>query len=170
MGMWSEFVIYTADWVYCFFSTWIPKDRSFSLVTQVLQQLLEHRRSKALIWRRVWLVHSTTSLIKVRTGVSFPVWLKYTVVSDIQISKIYIFLFFIFLGKLKPFGEIKENTTGTAGNTATFPDSHQKNYKQHQVKTRYVKIEHLLYCQISNDVSPILAQHDSPTDISLNDF
>lgn len=35
-------------------------------------------------------------------------------------------------GKLKPFGEAKENTTA---NTSMLP-SHQKNYKQHQVQTR----------------------------------
>ncbi|KAK2826629.1 hypothetical protein Q5P01_020843 [Channa striata] len=39
------------------------------------------------------------------------------------------------MGKLKPFGEIKENTT-KAVNTSTISNSHQKNYKQHQVKTR----------------------------------
>ncbi|XP_028994691.1 nucleolar and spindle-associated protein 1 [Betta splendens] len=44
-------------------------------------------------------------------------------------------------GKLKPFSDVKENTaaagnTTAAGNTSTVPNSHQKNYKQHQVKTR----------------------------------
>ncbi|XP_026195231.1 nucleolar and spindle-associated protein 1 isoform X2 [Anabas testudineus] len=42
-------------------------------------------------------------------------------------------------GKLKPFGEVKENTTTTTtttGNISTLSNSHQKNYKQHQVKTR----------------------------------
>ncbi|KAF3700883.1 Nucleolar and spindle-associated protein 1 [Channa argus] len=38
-------------------------------------------------------------------------------------------------GKLKPFGEVKENTQ-TTGNTSTISNSHQKNYKQRQVKTR----------------------------------
>ncbi|XP_044023379.1 nucleolar and spindle-associated protein 1 isoform X2 [Siniperca chuatsi] len=36
-------------------------------------------------------------------------------------------------GKLKPFGEAKENT---AGNKSLISNSHQKNYKQHQVQTR----------------------------------
>ncbi|XP_071752903.2 nucleolar and spindle-associated protein 1 [Centroberyx gerrardi] len=36
-------------------------------------------------------------------------------------------------GKLKPFGETKENT---AGNKSLISHSHQKNYKQHQVQTR----------------------------------
>ncbi|XP_051252005.1 nucleolar and spindle-associated protein 1 isoform X2 [Dicentrarchus labrax] len=36
-------------------------------------------------------------------------------------------------GKLKPFGETKENT---AGNVSLVSNSHQKNYKQHQVQTR----------------------------------
>ncbi|XP_071353766.1 nucleolar and spindle-associated protein 1 [Trachinotus anak] len=38
-------------------------------------------------------------------------------------------------GKLKPFGEVKENTT-TAANKSVISNSHQKNYKQHQVQTR----------------------------------
>ncbi|KAI3367466.1 hypothetical protein L3Q82_026325 [Scortum barcoo] len=36
-------------------------------------------------------------------------------------------------GKLKPFGETKENT---AANKSLISNSHQKNYKQHQVQTR----------------------------------
>ncbi|XP_035529548.1 nucleolar and spindle-associated protein 1 [Morone saxatilis] len=36
-------------------------------------------------------------------------------------------------GKLKPFGDTKENT---AGNVSLVSNSHQKNYKQHQVQTR----------------------------------
>ncbi|KAM9341592.1 nucleolar and spindle-associated protein 1 [Symphorus nematophorus] len=36
-------------------------------------------------------------------------------------------------GKLKPFGEVKEST---AGNKSLISNSHQKNYKQHQVQTR----------------------------------
>ncbi|XP_053192159.1 nucleolar and spindle-associated protein 1 [Scomber japonicus] len=36
-------------------------------------------------------------------------------------------------GKLKPFGEAKENA---AGNKSLVSNSHQKNYKQHQVQTR----------------------------------
>lgn len=36
-------------------------------------------------------------------------------------------------GKLKPFGEVKENA---AGNKSLISDSHQKNYKQHKVQTR----------------------------------
>uniref|UniRef100_UPI0037E810A9 nucleolar and spindle-associated protein 1 n=1 Tax=Semicossyphus pulcher TaxID=241346 RepID=UPI0037E810A9 len=36
-------------------------------------------------------------------------------------------------GKLKPFGETKENA---AGNKSLISNSHQKNYKQHQVQTR----------------------------------
>ncbi|KAM9842777.1 nucleolar and spindle-associated protein 1 [Aulostomus maculatus] len=36
-------------------------------------------------------------------------------------------------GKLKPFGEAKENT---AGNKSLTSNSHQKNYKQHKVQTR----------------------------------
>ncbi|XP_071385185.1 nucleolar and spindle-associated protein 1 [Centroberyx affinis] len=43
-------------------------------------------------------------------------------------------------GKLKPFGETKENTgktqEGNAGNKSLISHSHQKNYKQHQVQTR----------------------------------
>ncbi|XP_018537169.1 nucleolar and spindle-associated protein 1 [Lates calcarifer] len=38
-------------------------------------------------------------------------------------------------GKLKPFGESKENTAA-AGNKSLISNSHQKNYKQHQVQTR----------------------------------
>lgn len=37
------------------------------------------------------------------------------------------------LGKLKPFGEAKENA---AGNVSVVANSHQKNYKQHRVQTR----------------------------------
>lgn len=40
-------------------------------------------------------------------------------------------------GKLKPFGETKENTANMAsGNKSLISNSHQKNYKQHQVQTR----------------------------------
>ncbi|XP_019953505.2 nucleolar and spindle-associated protein 1 [Paralichthys olivaceus] len=38
-------------------------------------------------------------------------------------------------GKLKAFGDVKENTT-TAANKSLISNSHQKNYKQHQVQTR----------------------------------
>ncbi|XP_022621812.1 nucleolar and spindle-associated protein 1 isoform X2 [Seriola dumerili] len=38
-------------------------------------------------------------------------------------------------GKLKPFGDANENTA-TTGNKSLISNSHQKNYKQHQVQTR----------------------------------
>uniref|UniRef100_A0A8D3ADB9 Nucleolar and spindle associated protein 1 n=1 Tax=Scophthalmus maximus TaxID=52904 RepID=A0A8D3ADB9_SCOMX len=38
-------------------------------------------------------------------------------------------------GKLKPFGDVKENAA-TEGNKSLISNSHQKNYKQHQVETR----------------------------------
>lgn len=43
--------------------------------------------------------------------------------------------FLFYIGKLKPFEEPKENT---AGNKSLISNSHQKNYKKHQVQTRYV--------------------------------
>jgi len=50
---------------------------------------------------------------------------------DIEIP---VYKLFLFLGKLKVFGDNQENT---AANKSLIANSHQ-NYKQHQVQTRYV--------------------------------
>lgn len=119
------------DFILFYFCLEFTKARMFSRATQALQWPLEHRRSRALIWRRVCLVLSPTSLTQVKMLFRFP--LQITVASAKQTLLFFIFVFS--LGKLKPFGETKENPTT---NKSLISNSHQKNYKQHKVQTRYV--------------------------------
>lgn len=117
-----------------FISPWIPKDHFFSPETQVLQPL-ERKRSQHLIWRRVFLVPSPTNLIQVKKQLfNLSTSLKSSISK--QWDTDVCFCFFKKKGKLKPFGETIENT---AGNKSLISgSSHQKNYKQHQVQTRYM--------------------------------
>lgn len=45
--------------------------------------------------------------------------------------------FYFFKGKLKPFGDVQENAS--ANKSLVSVSTHQKNYKQHQAKTRFVQ-------------------------------
>lgn len=60
---------------------------------------------------------------------------SFTEIFNVSRQTMMIHIYF-FKGKLKPFGEAKENTAGNKSLISA--NSHQKNYKQPKVQTRYV--------------------------------
>lgn len=108
---------------------WLPQGRLFSLETPALGAPPVHR-SPNLIWRPVCHVLSLTSLIQVPVHI-----LIFRQGWKLQQKKVW-FCFF-FKGKLKPFGDVNENAS--ASKSMVSVSTHQKNYKQHRAKTRFVQ-------------------------------
>ncbi len=119
----------------------------FLMGTTVCQSPLVSPRKTHLIWRPVSLVRSPTNHTKVcphsdnnmnympRTNMmSGSASLNWIVSACFSLSS------FTSAGKLKPFGAQQENTSLNKSvhtdSSVTVP-SHQKNYKQHQVQTRW---------------------------------
>lgn len=143
------------------FSPWIPKDRLFSPATQVLQQPPEHKTSPNLIWRRVSLVPSHTSLIQVQNHflISLPYWNTvslYRWISDVC------FLLFI----LKVNWSRLERPKKTRQETSHWSLSARIRKTTNSIKSKQGTCKNLSRCGFISQTN-LLSPHHSLMDVSV---